>query len=94
MTPGTLSSTVDLIKSIYNEEIIPLHRPIFDDNEKAQLLECIDSNFVSSVGSKVDDFENQIAEFTGSRFAIATVNGTSALHIALQVAGVREMKKL
>ena len=53
------------------------------------LLDCIDSNFVSSVGAKVVEFEQQIAAFTGSKYAIATVNGTAALHVALQLAGVQ-----
>ena len=52
------------------------------------MIDCIDSNFVSSVGEKVDEFERLIAEFTGSRFAVATVNGTSALHACLHLAGV------
>lgn len=79
---------IDLVRSIYGEGIIPLHRPIFEGNEKPYLAECIDSNFVSSVGAKVTEFEERIAAFTGSKFAIATVNGTAALHVALQLAGV------
>jgi perosamine synthetase len=52
-------------------------------------LECIDSNFVSSVGEKVNEFEQRIAAFTGAAHAVATVNGTAALHVALQLAGVQ-----
>ena len=55
---------------------------------KKYLNECIDSTFVSSVGKFVDQFEKMICEKTGSKFAIATVNGTAALHIALILAGV------
>ena len=79
---------VDLVRSIYGEGFIPLHRPVFEGNEKQYLADCIDSNFVSSVGAKVTEFEQRIAAFTGSKFAVATVNGTAALHVALQLAGV------
>jgi len=71
----------------YDNPVI-LHRPVFSGNEKNYLSECIDSNFVSSVGQKVIDFENQITKFTGAKKAIATVNGTAALHMALQLVGV------
>jgi perosamine synthetase len=80
---------IDFVREIYGHKNIPLHRPIFEGNERQYLVDCIDSNFVSSVGVKVTEFEEQIAAFTGVRFAIATVNGTSALHVALQLAGVR-----
>ena len=83
------SSFVEFIRKIYGDGPIPLHRPVFEGNERRYLVDCIDSNFVSSVGAKVAEFEQQIASFTGAKFAIATVNGTAALHIALQLAGVR-----
>lgn len=67
---------------------IPLHAPQFRGNEKKYLLETIDSTFVSSVGVFVDQFEQKVAEFTGAKHAIATVNGTAALHVALKLAGV------
>jgi len=69
---------------------VVLHRPIFEGNEKSYLVECIDSNFVSSAGSRVDEFECKVASFTGAKNAIAVVNGTNSLQIALIVAGVRE----
>tara|TARA_A100001011_G_scaffold400649_1_gene517147 strand:- start:2667 stop:3848 length:1182 start_codon:yes stop_codon:yes gene_type:complete len=75
---------------LYEENPIPLHRPVFEGNEKVFLAECIDTNFVSSVGKRVDEFEEKIASFTGSKYAVATVNGTSALHIALMLLGVKE----
>ncbi|MBL0227555.1 aminotransferase class I/II-fold pyridoxal phosphate-dependent enzyme [Thermomonas sp.] len=84
-----VQAVVDLVRSIYGDGFIPLHRPVFEGNEKQYLLDCIDSNFVSSVGAKVVEFEQQIAAFTGSKYAIATVNGTAALHVALQLAGVQ-----
>lgn len=81
---------VELVKSFYpNETFIPLHRPIFEGNERKDLVNCIDSNFVSSVGKEVAIFEKKISTFTSTNYGISTVNGTSALHIALKVVGVR-----
>lgn len=80
---------VDFVRSLYGDGFIPLHRPVFAGNEKRYLVECVDSNFVSSVGAMVGQFETQVAEFTGSRHAVACVNGTAALHVALQVAGAQ-----
>ena len=82
-------ATVDFVRGIFGQGFIPLHRPVFEGNERAYLIECVDSNFVSSVGAKVTEFEQQIAAFTGARYAIATVSGTAALHVALQLVGVR-----
>ena len=67
---------IDLVRNIYGDGSIPLHRPVFYGNEKQYLTECIGSNFVSSVGARVTEFEQKIAAFTGARYAIATVNGT------------------
>lgn len=90
MKESFLSDFISFSKKLYGNDFIPLHRPVFAGNEKKYLCECIDSNFVSSVGSKVIEFEAKIAEFTNSKYAVATVNGTSALHIALNLAGVKE----
>jgi perosamine synthetase len=80
---------VDFIRSIYKtDSFIPLHEPRFLGNEKKYLNECIDSTFVSSVGKFVDEFESKIATYTGAKYAIATSNGTSALHISLLISGV------
>ncbi|MFZ4540051.1 aminotransferase class I/II-fold pyridoxal phosphate-dependent enzyme, partial [Propionivibrio sp.] len=79
---------VDFIRKIYGGDSVTLHRPVFEGNEKQYLSDCIDSNFVSSVGAKVTEFEQQIAAFTGAKYAVATVNGTAALHVALQLVGV------
>lgn len=65
-----------------------LHEPTFAGNEWLYLKECLDSTFVSSVGKFVDRFEADLAAFTGARHAVAVVNGTAALHIALKLAGV------
>lgn len=82
-------SFIEEAKNIYGNEFIPLHRPVFEGNERAYLIDCIDSNFVSSVGERVSKFEELIAEYTGASHAIATVNGTAALHTALVVAGIK-----
>jgi aminotransferase in exopolysaccharide biosynthesis len=66
-----------------------LHEPSFSGNESKYVQECIDSTFVSSVGEFVDRFEKEIANYTGSKYAVAVVNGTAALHIALKLAGVQ-----
>ena len=80
---------VHFVRELYQtNDLIPLHAPQFRGNEKQYLLDTIDSSFVSSVGAYVDQFEERIAEYTGAKYAIATVNGTSALHIALKLAGV------
>ena len=82
-------AVINFIKSIYNNnKFIPLHEPRFLGNEKKYLNECIDSTFVSSAGKFVDDIEEKIAKYTGAKFAIATSNGTSALHISLILADV------
>jgi perosamine synthetase len=80
---------ITFAKRIFGEEFVPLHRPVFEGNERQYLVDCIDSNFVSSVGAKVSEFEQLVAEFTGSKYAIATVNGTAALHISIELAGVK-----
>jgi len=80
---------VAFIQAIYNtKEFIPLHEPRFIGNEKKYLNECIDSTFVSSVGKYVDMFEEKFAKYVGSKYAVATVNGTSALHVGLLLADV------
>ena len=82
-------SVINFIKSIYNRnKFIPLHQPRFEGNEKKYLNECIDSTFVSSVGKFVDVFEKKIAKYIGAKYAVATCNGTSALHISMILAGV------
>lgn len=79
---------VSFIKSLYGKDFIPLHEPRFVGNEKKYLNECIDSTFVSSVGKFVDQLESMLCEITGSNYAVATVNGTAALHVSLILAGV------
>ena len=85
-----MQKLVEFIQSIYkSKEFIPLHEPKFIGNEKKYLNDCIDSTFVSSVGKYVDRFEKEFALYVGSKYAVATVNGTAALHISLLLADVQ-----
>ena len=83
---------IQFIRLEFNEadKFIPLHEPRFVGNEKKYVMDAIDSTFVSSVGAYVNRFEKMICEITGAKYAIATSNGTSALHIALLLAGVQK----
>jgi aminotransferase in exopolysaccharide biosynthesis len=82
--------TIDFIRSVYNTEgDIYLHEPRFVGNEKNYLLETIDSTFVSSVGPFVDQYEEQISKLTDTKRAVAVANGTCALQISLELAGVK-----
>jgi len=82
----------DIIKEIAklypDQSPIALHSPVFSGNEKKYLNECIDSTYVSYVGQFVSDFEKSISNYVGTSHAVAVVNGTSALQIALKVSGV------
>ena len=83
--------TVSFIQDLYkNKSFTPLHEPVFFGNEKKYLNECIDSTFVSSVGKFVDQFEEMMSDYTGAKYAIATVNGTAALHVSLKLVGTDE----
>ncbi len=83
-------SLVSFVREQYRtNEFIPLHAPSFKGNERDYVVETIESTFVSSVGSFVDRFERDMSAYTGSPRAIATVNGTAALHTALMLAGVK-----
>ena len=82
---------IEFIQDTYKtKDYIPLHEPRFIGNEKKYINNCIDSSFVSSVGKYVDEFENNIAKYIDSKYAIATCNGTSALHISLLISGVQQ----
>lgn len=86
-----MQNIVNFIKKTFNtQEFTPLHEPRFIGNEKKYLNDCIDSTFVSSVGKYVDQFEKEFAIKVGSKYAVATVNGTAALHISLILANVKK----
>ncbi|MFD3000874.1 LegC family aminotransferase [Pontibacter toksunensis] len=84
------SHIIDFIKTLFpGQDFIPLHEPRFIGNEKKYVADAIDSTFVSSVGAYVNRFEEMMQDLTGAKYAVATVNGTAALHMALLVAGVK-----
>ena len=84
------SNFISFVRDIYStKDYIPLHAPQFNGNEKKYIENAIDSTFVSSVGEFVNKFEKLVQEFTGVKYAIATVNGTAAMHIALKISGVK-----
>lgn len=85
-----IEQIIAAIKSVIPADKMPvaLHEPCFCGNERVYLNDCLDSTYVSYVGKYVDRFEDMLTEFTGAKKAVAVVNGTAALHIALKLAGV------
>ena len=84
-------NVVDFIQELYQtKKFLPLHEPRFVGNEKKYVNETIDSTFVSSVGKYVTQFEKMVTKFSGTKYAVATSNGTSALHVGLKLVGVDE----
>jgi perosamine synthetase len=83
-------TVVDTLRGVLPPGIgaVGLHEPQFKGNEWAYVKECLDTGWVSSVGKFVDRFEEELAAYTGSKRAVAVVNGTSALHICLRLVGV------
>lgn len=85
-----IGKVVAAVRAVVGREgAVALHEPEFAGNEKAYVSACIDSTFVSSVGAYVGKFEAMLQRVTGSKHAVACVNGTAALQVALQIAGVR-----
>ena len=81
--------TISFIRDYYGRNgFIPLHEPRFLGNEKEYLNDTIDSTFVSSVGKYVDKFEDMMAEITATKRAVAVVNGTAGIQVALKLVGV------
>ena len=87
-SPNLPEQVLSAIRSVVGQGQLALHEPSFNGNEWRYLKKCLDSTYVSSVGEFVDRFESGLASFTGAKHAIAVVNGTAALHIALKLAGV------
>lgn len=85
-----ISNILSALKEVLNgaEKPVPLHEPCFCGREWEYVRDCLDSGFVSSVGSYVDRFEEQLAQFTGVKRAVAVVNGTAALYLCLKLAGI------
>jgi aminotransferase in exopolysaccharide biosynthesis len=81
---------IQFVRSWYEASgFIPLHAPHFDKLDRKYVLDAIDSTYVSSVGEYVNRFERELAAYVGAKRAVATVNGTSALQVALRLAGVK-----
>lgn len=74
--------------TLARDKMVPLHAPTFQGNEWVYVKDCLDTGWVSSVGAYVDRFEAAVAAVAGTDFAIATVNGTAALHAALVGLGI------
>ena len=86
-----VQKTISFIQDTFNtKEFIPLHEPRFQGNEKKYLNNTIDSTFVSSVGAYVDRFEAMMQEITNTEKAVAVVNGTSGIQVALRLVGVNK----
>jgi perosamine synthetase len=86
-----IKETITFIQDIYKtKDFIPLHAPTFRGNEKKYLQETIDTTFVSSVGAYVDLFEKKIALISKTKKAVAVVNGTAGIQVALRLVGVKE----
>lgn len=84
-----IDNIVDFVREKYRtKDFIPLHAPVFGGKEKSYVADTIESTFVSSVGAYVDRFESEMSIYTGAERAVATVNGTAALHVALKLVGV------
>ncbi len=84
-------AVINAIKTVLpiNKTVIALHEPNFKGNEWNYVKDCLDTGWVSSVGEYVNRIERDLVDFTGAAYAVAVVNGTAALHIALQLAGVK-----
>ena len=70
--------------------MISLHEPWFVGNEKKYVKNCLDEGWVSSAGRYVDIFEKKIAKYTGAKYGIACISGTSALQVSLKLVGVKK----
>ncbi|MEK7224483.1 MAG: LegC family aminotransferase [Bacteroidota bacterium] len=73
-----------------NEKLIPLSVPNIAGNEWKYVKDCLDTGWISSVGSYVTQFEQMVANFAGTKYGVAAVNGTAALHISLLLSGVKQ----
>ena len=90
MTSFNQAAVINALKTVLpnGDAPVALHEPCFAGNEWAYVKECLDTGWVSSVGKFVDRFEQQLADYTGVKHAIAVVNGTAALHVCLKLVGV------
>ena len=86
--PSLAQSVCQRIRKLVGDQRVALHEPSFKGNEWLYVKECLDTGWVSSVGSYVDRFEHDLAAYTGAKHAVVVSNGTSGLQVALQLAGV------
>ena len=84
-----ISDILARLQSVYGSGDIALHEPLIDDLDKAAVMQCLDTGFVSTAGTMVNEFEAGIRDFTGARNAVAVVNGTSGLHLSMVIVGVQ-----
>lgn len=89
MNPVSPAEIISAIRRVTGPGAAPLHEPVFAGREWQYVKDCLDSTYVSSVGAEVGRFEAELADLTGANHAVAVVNGTAALHVALLLAGVR-----
>ena len=88
-----INQFIKIIRKVCNRRELNLHEPFFSGNETRYLEVCVSTNFVSSVGIFVSKFEKMLSELTGAKHVIATVNGTSALHLSLLCLGIKSKTK-
>src|SRR5882724_4296927 len=89
MQSPVAGQVIAAIRSVVGNGPVALHEPHFAGNEWTYIKDCLDSTFVSSVGKFVDRFEADLVAYTGAKYAVAVVNGTAALYVALRLAGVQ-----
>ena len=87
MENSTVKCIIQSLRKVIPEEkdSIALHEPVFNGNEWRYLKDCLDSGWVSTAGKYVEVFESKLVEFTGSKYAIAVINGTAALQLCLKL---------
>ena len=85
---------LETIKQSIKSSKARLHEPSFLLNENRYLKECLDTNYVSSVGKFVEKFSSMLSSYTKAKYVIPVVNGTSGLHLSLLVAGVKSNEEV
>ena len=90
----TISNICNKIIKVSGKPPIHIHEPFLDFDEKNYINKCLASGYISSNGKYIDLFEKKICSFTKSKYAIATVNGTSALHLALRILNVKKNEEV
>jgi perosamine synthetase len=85
---------IEAIEATIGNVKAPLHEPNFDAREREYLIDCLDSNCVSSVGNYISGFETKLGEFTGAKYVVAMSSGTAALHTAMKILGVSTGKEI